>query len=69
MSALMTLLSFLIFALLFNLSGSTSGPTKYLTPAPVPPSAFDSGTTAMIRGYAIDLGGSVRTCKCLEDAK
>ena len=68
MSALMTVLSSLIFALLFNLIRSTSGLTKYLTPAPVPPLTFDSGTDPMIHGYAIDLGGSVRTCKCLEGA-
>lgn len=67
MPALMTTLSFLIFALLFNLIGSTSGLSKCFTPALVPPSTFDSGTDPMIRGYAIDLG-SVRTCKCLEGA-
>lgn len=36
--------------LLFNLIGSISRLTKYLTPAPVPPSAFDLGTDPMIRG-------------------
>lgn len=36
--------------LLFNLIGSLSGLTKYFTPAPAPPSTFDSGTDPMIRG-------------------
>lgn len=66
MSALMTMLSFSIFSLLFNFIGSTSGLTKYLIPAPVPPSTFDS--RSVIHGYGIDLGRSVRTCKCLEGA-
>lgn len=59
MSILMTMLSFLISSLPFNFMGSTSGLKKYLIPAPVPLSTFDSGT--MTHGYAIDLGRSVRT--------